>query len=360
MKKALSIAGAYIGIVVGAGFVSGQEILQFFTWFGWWGILGGLIATFLFCFYGVQLLELGQEMQATSHKDSIYRICGPWIGAVVDWTVTFFLFGVAAVMLAGAGALFNQQFGLPTIYGSLGMLAIVLLTLLMRIERIIAAISLVTPFLMLAIIIITVYSLTGESMNLHTVGQYAKPANAAAPNWIIGAILYVSYNLAATAPMLISIGGAMKDHRLNRTGGILGGLGLGTLILLIGLSMMTILNRVEGIPMPTVFLANKIAPWLAVAMSVIILGMIYNTAVGMLYAFAARLVQPGTPAFFPVVLASGILALVSSFFGFTKLVGTVYPAMGYLGFLMMGAILLSWLRSRTRPKPDTVLGKETP
>ena len=42
--------------------------------------------------------------------------------------------------------------------------------------------------------------------------------------------------------------------------------------------------------MPTLYLANEISPWLGNILSVVLLGMIYNTSVGMLYAFTARLV----------------------------------------------------------------------
>lgn len=346
MNKALTLAGAYIGVVVGAGFASGQEILQFFAWFGWWGILGGLIATFLFCFYGVQLLELGQAMQATSHKESINNICGKYLGPVIDWVTTFFLFGVFVVMLAGAGALFSQQFGLPTLYGSIGMLVLCLVTMLMRFDRIISAIGLITPFLMVAMVIICIHALASSGLGFSDIKNYVQPAKAAAPNWFMGAILYVSYNLAATVPILINMGGNVNDLRINRRGGILGGLGLGALIMLIGVSMMTILDKMDGLAMPTVFLAQNIAPWLAVAMSVIILGMVYNTAVGMLYTFTVRLVKPDSRTFFPVVVVVGILGLAASLLGFTKLVGTVYPVMGYLGFIMMVAVLISWIRSR--------------
>lgn len=37
MWNILKIASAFIGIIVGAGFASGQEVLQYFTSFGHWG-----------------------------------------------------------------------------------------------------------------------------------------------------------------------------------------------------------------------------------------------------------------------------------------------------------------------------------
>ena len=34
MKRSLQIGGAFVGLIVGAGFASGQEIMQYFTSFG--------------------------------------------------------------------------------------------------------------------------------------------------------------------------------------------------------------------------------------------------------------------------------------------------------------------------------------
>ena len=35
-----SIAAVYIGAVMGAGFATGQELMQYFVRFGWAGLLG--------------------------------------------------------------------------------------------------------------------------------------------------------------------------------------------------------------------------------------------------------------------------------------------------------------------------------
>ena len=40
MKEVFKIAGAFVGVIVGAGFASGQEILQFFASFGSLGLVG--------------------------------------------------------------------------------------------------------------------------------------------------------------------------------------------------------------------------------------------------------------------------------------------------------------------------------
>ncbi|MFF2755834.1 hypothetical protein ACFVR1_19255 [Psychrobacillus sp. NPDC058041] len=59
MKKSFQIGSAIIGIIVGAGFASGQEILQFFSSFGYFGITGSILAAILFAFLGMNLTQLG-------------------------------------------------------------------------------------------------------------------------------------------------------------------------------------------------------------------------------------------------------------------------------------------------------------
>lgn len=50
-------AFAYTGIVVGAGFATGQEVLQFFTSYGLISIVGAILTGLIVMFVGTQ--ELG-------------------------------------------------------------------------------------------------------------------------------------------------------------------------------------------------------------------------------------------------------------------------------------------------------------
>src|SRR5690606_40193079 len=98
-KEVLRISGAFGGVVVGAGFASGQQSMQFFTSFGLPGLLGAVIASGLFMFLAMALSTLGQKEGATSHKSVIHSICGRFLGPFVDLMITFFMFAVAVVML---------------------------------------------------------------------------------------------------------------------------------------------------------------------------------------------------------------------------------------------------------------------
>src|SRR5690625_5079970 len=159
MFRILKIGSAFIGVIVGAGFASGQEILQYFTSFGYLGILGAIVATALFTYLGMTLTKLGSRLKAESHKTAIYEISGQYLGYVVDAIIVFTLFGVGVVMIAGAGSILNQQFGLPIFVGSIVMTILVVLSMMLEVDKVIGIIASITPFLLLFIVIISVYSI---------------------------------------------------------------------------------------------------------------------------------------------------------------------------------------------------------
>lgn len=48
-KNVINIAGAYIAFLIGSGFATGQEVLQYFTSYGYMGIIGALLTLVYFC-----------------------------------------------------------------------------------------------------------------------------------------------------------------------------------------------------------------------------------------------------------------------------------------------------------------------
>lgn len=350
MKKSFQIGAAFIGIIVGAGFASGQEIMQFFTSFGPISIVGSIIAMLLFAFIGMNLTQLGSSLQTQSHEKVVHYICGPYLGKIVDLVITFFLFGVTVVMFSGAGAIFEQQLGIPSFLGSIFMAVVTILSVMLDIKKVITLISGVTPLLLMIVLVITGVSLYQFDFSTIEFETAAVSENQAASHWLLGAVLYVSYNIAAGAAMLTVMGGTVKSEKVAAWGGIIGGIGLGLIIVLINIAMLTQLGETANASMPMLLLASNMHPVIGVLFSIILLGMVYNTAVAMLYAFTARFVKPETKRFKGVVIGVGIIAFIASFVGFTTLVGTVYPTMGYLGFVLIAAIIIAWVMKKRQAK----------
>lgn len=339
MKKVLKMGSAFIGIIVGAGFASGQEVLQFFTSFGLLGIVGAIISTAFFAYLGMVLTRLGSRMQTTSHKEVIYKISGRYLGIIVDYIIIITLFGVGVVMIAGAGANLNQQFGLPPFVGSLLMIVLVMLTVMLNVDKVVGIIGSITPFLILAVVLVSIYCLTTMDTSFAVLDPIAQGVKTTLPNWFISSINYVSFNIAVGASMTIVMGGTEKDEKIAAWGGFVGGLGLGILILLSHLAIFAKIETVGDAEMPMLAIINDVSPILGIFMAFILYGMIFNTAVGMFYSFGARFIQIGTKKFNVFVFITLIIGFGLSFVGFKELVAKLYPTIGYLGLFLVVALI---------------------
>lgn len=344
MKKSLKIGSAFIGIIVGAGFASGQEILQYFTSFGYMGIVAAILATAIFAYMGMSLTRLGSRMQTTSHKDALYGIGGRIGGFIMDIIIILTLFGVGVVMIAGAGSIFSQQFGLPAVYGNTLMALIVMVTIMLNIQKVIAIIGSITPFLVVTVIGIAIYSLVTMESSFAELESLAIAQDSALSNWFFSAINYVSFNIAVGASMSIVMGGAEKDERIAARGGLIGGLGLGILIILSHLAIFSAIDRVGESDMPMLQIANDISPILGFIVSIILFAMIYNTAVSMLFSFTARFAELNTRRFRITVVVVVAAAYSLSFRGFTGLVSEFYPAIGLLGLFLVVTLVVTNIR----------------
>lgn len=348
MRKILKLASAFIGIIVGAGFASGQEILQYYTSFGLLGIVGGIIATALFAFLGMVLMLIGSKTKTSSHKDAIYTISGPYLGIVVDIILILTLFGVGVVMVAGAGSNLSQQFGLPYFIGTSLMGILILITGMLKVNKVVSVIGSITPFLILFIIIIAIYSLFTLDTSFTNLDPIAREVYTPLPNWIISTINYVSFNIGVGASMTLVMGGAEKNIKTATLGGLVGGLALGILIILSHLAIFSKIETVAADDMPMLSIVNNISPFLGSIMSIILFGMIFNTAISMFFSFTARFAEIGTRKFKVLLIIFLIIGYILSFIGFTDLVSQFYPFIGYLGLVLIGTLIVAFFRIQSK------------
>lgn len=352
MKQSLLIATAYMSVVIGGGFASGREVVEFFTGYGVWGIGGSIISAFLFAFIGMQIAQISSRMNAKSHDEVLSRLFGTVPGALIDVILNFFLYGVGVIMIAGAGATLSQHFGWAPITGSIVMTVLVILTLCLNLKSIIYLISAVIPFLLLIIISIMVYSVFNGTFDVAAQNAHATEFSVinllgwTVPSWAISGVLYAAFNIGVGFPMLAVMGGLNKSDKAAGFGGVLGGLGLGGLIIFLNLALYLNIDKLHGIDIPTLLLASEIHSVLAYITVAAVIAMIYSTAVGMFFAFSSRWAQPNTNKFRVIAVISTVIGIGLSKYGFGKLVGSVYPLMGVLGVVIIIGIMWYWIKTR--------------
>jgi len=338
----IKIAATYIGTIVGAGFATGQEVLQFFTKFGLWGLVGLVLTTIMFIVFGYIIMTLGRELDARSHLKIIKYSGGNILGTIIDVIITFFLFGALTAMIAGTGALFTQQFHLSSILGNVVMAILTALTVLTGINGVINSISYVVPFLLVSVIGTSVFSIIHTPPNIFATVQGVGESGLIT-NWLLAAILYVSYNTVISIAVLGPLGVKAQDKKAIQNGAILGGLGLGIGSIMIYLALAGNLGDVSKLEVPMIYIAGGISPLAQIIFAIVLTAEVYTTAVGSLYGFASRItdIRKSSTKGRVIVIGSTIAALFASQIGFSNLVINLYPLVGYGGIVLLISLIYS-------------------
>lgn len=330
--------------MLGAGFASGQEVLQYFTSHGIIGVLGAFIVAVLFGIMGMLLVRIGFRLQATSHHEVIHQISGRYLGKAFDIILMLTLFGIGVVMLAGAGPIFNQQFGIPTFLGTLLMSTLVLLTIMTGVERVVRVIAFITPVFLLIIVFINIYSALNIEHSFNNLENMALQQNSISSNWLFSSINYLAVVTLTNAAMLFIMGGNETKEKQALFGGLLGGFFCGILVLVSTLAIYVNIEVMAGVQIPTLVLANQISPLFGFIFSIALFGMIYSTAVSLFFSFNSRFFQPKTRKFNGFSILTLIVAFGLGLFGFSDLVSVVFPLVGYSGMAFIVVVIVATFR----------------
>ncbi|OFK94011.1 hypothetical protein HMPREF2792_09170 [Corynebacterium sp. HMSC068H04] len=351
-KNVVGIALSFIGLLVGAGFATGQEVVQYFTSFGIPGMWGILVAGLVMTLAGTVFLQLGSYFHASEHNQVFRNITHPIISRILDVAVILTLFAVGFVMLAGAGSNMEQQFGWPAWVGSLLMLVLVMVTGMFDVDKVSQVIGLLTPTIIIAVLFVGTYTLLHMPESVDAAISASEAIESPISNWLVSALNYNGLALILAVSMSLVIGGDNISPREAGVGGIVGGAVYAVLMAIAGFSLLMNAENVGDSDIPMLTLVDNVHPVLGVIMAVIIYLMIFNTAIGMFYALGKRL-SSGNESKYRIIFIAGCLAgFAVSFAGFKALMQYVYPVLGYMGIVLVVILVVGWLRSLGKIKDE--------
>ncbi|HHU6750401.1 TPA: YkvI family membrane protein [Staphylococcus pseudintermedius] len=351
MKKyseAIKIAFAYVGVVVGAGFSTGQEVLQFFSQFGIYSYIGVVISGLILTFIGRQVAKIGTAFDAENHESTLEYLFGKKLGLVIDYVLILSLYAVTITMIAGAGSTFNESFGVPTWLGALIMCIIVYITLLMDFNKIVRALGIVTPVLIVLVVLIAAASLFQGSIPFSKINSVVEKPNLGIAIW--NGFNYGGLAFAVGFSTLVAIGGDASKRLVSGLGGLIGGVVYLVLLGLINFALHSEYTEIKDAAIPTLVLAGKISPILTFVLSIVMLAVMYNTILGLSYSFAARFTSPYTKRYYLMISIIVPLAYVLSFVGFEGLIAVVYPMMGVIGLFIVFAVIVKYFYRKSQDK----------
>jgi len=336
-NQAFQIAAVYVGTVVGAGFATGKEIVEFFSRFGFLGFISILLSGYLFVMLGSKLMRMSALIKAKSYQEFNQYLFGKWFGSIINVFMLLMLLGVSAVMLSGAGAVFQEQLGWPRTTGVLLTICLSYIVLLVGTKGLFAVNSFVVPLMICFSFILLFLSVQMP----HFVQQFfAIPQNEAGWKSFISPFTYTALNIGLAQAVLVPVAAEVEDDWTIKWGGILGGLAL-TLILLASHATLIMLPNVEVYQIPMAIVMKNLAPYLHWIYILVIYGEIFTSVIGNVFGLDRQLqIYQPMPPFLSVSIIFAISCLIS-FVNYGMLLSYLYPLFGYICIFFF---LLLWLK----------------
>lgn len=351
--RVIKFAGAYIAFIIGSGFATGQEIIQFYTSYGWFSVGAILISMFFFAWVGATVMGIGYKNKDIENAPGAYQtFCGKYLGTFYEYFVAFFLFCVVVTMISGAGATLNEYYGLDHLVGSAGMAILIYIAYVFGLKGLINIIGGIGPVIIVFTILVGAITLINNSDGLSTVNSTMEGMEIpqASPNWFISGLLYASYNVFGSIIFLTELGKEAHSKKEATAGGAIGGITLMCATLVMNIAMLSTIGETGVLSVPTLHLADNISPVIGVIFSIVLILGIFSTAAPMTWTVCDRIVKEGTAKSKIVAAVIVVLAFIGGQLPFGTLVGIIYPYTGYLGILLFICLAVYEVRKRTGKK----------
>ncbi len=336
MRNIFKIIFVYIGLVIGAGFASGREILEFFNLKNNHDITGIIVAGALFSFVAYVILLKAKKTGCNNFYDFTDNVSGR-LGYYIKAFMFLYMFAGFFVMLSAGGSLWSMEFGTDKSCGIILLTIVVFLVLVFGEKGIVWLNVVLVPLMIAGIILICLFSLLNSSVPTISVIKEVKN------NFLLSALCYVSYNTINAGAVLVPLSKETTERQIKISAIVSGGL-LGVLIFFVWLTINLYFGKVLESEFPMYDIAIKLGYVSRYAYFSVLFMAICTTAVssgfGVLSAFNTKKRSDR-------IWLAAVLCLLSAPFAslsFSSLVANVYSAFGFVGFVWLAILIYSFVK----------------
>lgn len=321
-------------VVIGGGYATGRELIEFFGALGpRGGVLGMLVTMAVFSAVLAISFELARSTRSFEYRSFFRTLLGP-LWPLFEIAYALLLVLVLAVIGAASGELLEKSLGAPKLLGTIMLMALIA-GLVFRagrsVERALAwgGIGILAVFAVLAGWSLVVFGdRVAENFN-------AVPVQA---GWLRSGVTYSAYNMATLVAVLFCLRGLETRRQA-----VIAGLLAGPLTMLPGLLFFVLLMgfypAINAVALPSVFVAAQLgAPWFERVFELTVLWALVATGVGLIHAINERICGwlADQNRREPRALRPGVALLVMSLSVFAA------DAVGLVGLIARGYGVLTW------------------
>lgn len=346
-KNVILTAGAFAAYHIGAGFASGQEVLQFFgSWGGIWPLILPIIALVINIVYSSSGYITGTKMQFDNPYKAYEYYGGKTFAKFMDFFSIVMIAGMGLSMFAGCGATVNQYLGIPVYIGALILGIVASIVIWFGLERVTQVLGVIGIVIIITVLFVCVYSLvtndTGFFESQKNIPQYVangkilQASVAGIKNPVLAGLFYGGVQVLTCFHFVIGNGANLNNKKEGLASGILSAaLFIGGLYL-VNLAVITNIDYIvaQEAQVPMLAVIKKILPAIQPFFALIIVLGIFTTITGYLWTIGRRFAPDKTTKQRIIVV---VVALIGIFGGsvipFSTLVNFFTPLVGLVGVI---------------------------
>lgn len=282
-------------------------------------------------------MVISARIEAYSYKEFDEHIFGPKLGKLINMMIFIIVGSITSVMLSGAGAIFHEQLGIPFQVGIISTLLLCYLVVLKGLDGLFAINAYFVPLIILfgLFIFFTMFDHQPDKLgNMLTFTPF--PLHF---SWLTSPFIYASSNIITALVVLVPLGKEIKDERVLKWGGILGGLGLCAILLLSHFSL-AVNPRTFVFDIPMAEIVKQFGSLIHILFLVVIYGEIFNTVVASVYGVTRQLKASFQLKYQHAVWVILLVIFCISQIGYDQLLTTLYPVFGYIGLPYLAVLLI--------------------
>lgn len=336
MKRVIYLAFVYVGLVIGAGFASGREIMQYFNMPSNTSSGGIFVATFLLMAVCYAVSARSRMLGIDSFKEYMRLVAGRF-AVPLEWFMFIYLFCGFFTMISGGGSLLAQSFMMPRPCGMVIVIIICFAALCFDLKGIVGINLALVPCMIFGILYICFYAAMFDSTETFSMSKLAHGTTASA-------ICYVSYNTVSAPSVLVPLQKNMSYKEL-RFASVAGGFVLGVLILAIWAIQSANFDALQNAELPMLKLAAMTGRANKYIYTAVLFMAICTTAVSQGFGVLEHFSDSERKK---RVLHTSILCLAAlpfAFADFSFLVAKLYLFFGLSGIFWMTWIFIDFFRS---------------
>lgn len=327
-------------LIIGGGYATGREIVEFFLVNGpWGGLLGMAVSTVVWSLVLAASFELVRVSSAYDYRSFFKILLGRgWFLFEISYLLLVML--VLSVISAASGTIIGQAFSIDPIVGSLG-LAVLIGVLVFYGSKIIEAVLSVWSFVLygvFVVLLIACFSAFGDRIS------EAFSAPSATGSWFRSGLTYAGYNVAAVPAVFFCL-----RHLKGRKDAVTAGLLAGPIAIVPGvflfIAMLAYYPDIGGQTVPLNFMLEQLEmPVFLIVFQIVIFGTFIETGTAMIHAVNERIAEAYArrdrtmPRLARPILAIAMLAtaiLAGSKFGIIALIAKGYGLLTYSFILLL-------------------------